>query len=136
MIICAAVFYNYINIKKQIIMKKNENYGVRYGVGVEALDDKAFCNIKSKKRAIELAKVLGLRFIVEYRFLGGKSGSKILCWDYEVLDRETLTKRYHCDGDKRMLLKANKDSHWLVLNTDIDYQIILPLSKVNAFEKI
>ena len=112
-------------MKKNIVPSK-------FGVGAMAL----FSNIvkfDNLNDAIAEAKKIGVDFVVEFPADGGK---KILSWNCQVEHRALLEERYLFDGDKRTIMKASADMYWLVLNKGRDFEIILPLSEVECFEKI
>ena len=104
-----------------------------YGVGLRALlNDEDLCiGTTCMEEAIEAAVGRGFSFVIEYT----ARGKRILTWKYEVKERQELEQRYCDDGDKITILKASEDKCWLVLFFRNE-EIILPLSKVRAFEKI
>lgn len=113
-------------IKKSVILG--------YGIGLMALlnDEDIFNETNSLEEAIMAAAERGFSYVIEYT----ARGKRILTWKYEVKERQELEQRYLADGDKRAILNASADKCWLVLYGRNDAEIILPLSKVRAFEKI
>ena len=113
-------------------LKKMRPNQCEYGVGIMALSESPVKHYTSKQKAINMAIKCGVHFIVEFK----STGKKILAWDSKVKTRTELLNIYKGRADKLSVLNVCKDNYWLVLKTDDDFNHILPLSEVNAYEEI
>lgn len=103
-----------------------------YGVGIIALEGKPSKTYKSKKEAIRAAFSCGCYFIVEY--VG--NSKKILAWNSYVRRRDDLVERFKGYADKMAQLNSCEEPMWLELGTRSEYNHIMPLSQVEAYEKL
>ena len=106
--------------------------GRLYGVGIIALDAQPTKFYETREKAIKAALACGCDFIVE--FVG--TSKKILAWNANIGRRDELIKKYAGIGDKLAKLYGCEEPCWLELSTSSGYNHIIPLSLVEAYEKI